>query len=155
MINPLYKGLDVLKDTDMAKYMQQINRDNQDLWIVYGDHHYAQYLIANGGHVLNGVHMYPQFELWEILDKEKEYYDIYNRYAHIFLSDYNENDDLVVLKQMDAIEINISPCDSKLEEIGVKYVLSTVDLQDTTCLIHLETFGNANIYERKDITIQP
>ena len=146
-VNPIYRGLDIIIHTEMATYMRTINDGNQNRWIVYGDYHYAQYLLANNGRILNGIHMYPQFKIWSIIDSQGEYKDIYNRYAHVFFSDYSNGDELVVLKQTDSIEVNISPCDEKLKMLDVKYVLSTEDLQDTSCLSIQKTFGKATIYK--------
>lgn len=145
-VNPLYQGLDVLLETDMAVYIQEINEVTDKRWAIYGDNHYAQYVLANGGRILNGVHMYPQFNMWKILDPEKKFYEAYNRYAHVFLSDYIAGDEFVRLMQTDALEINISPCDERLKDLEVKYVLSIVEFQDNSCLELLKTFGNAKIY---------
>lgn len=146
-INPLYRGLDILTNTDLAKYIQEVSDKNDSKWVIYGDHHYAQYALANNASILNGIHLYPQFKIWSIIDPKKEYYDIYNRYAHVLFSDYETGENLILLIQNDALIVNISPCDPKLIDLDVKYILSTINFQDVSCLEKQKEFGNAVIYK--------
>ncbi|HBB64544.1 MAG: hypothetical protein UR34_C0015G0002 [candidate division WS6 bacterium GW2011_GWC1_33_20] len=146
LINPLQKGLDILINTDLAKYIQKTSENDDSIWLIYGTHVLAQYALANNAHILNGVHLYPQFEIWEIIDPEKLYFDYYNRYAHVIVSEKQENEDLVELLQSDAIMLNINPCDSKLKDLKVKYIITTAPLNDTTCLTKQESFGNVEVF---------
>ncbi len=145
-VNPLYKGLDVLTDTDLANYITDLSTDDDSKWVIYGDHHYAQYALANNANILNGIHPYPQFEIWSVIDSEKEYHNIYNRYAHVLFFDLETGEEPITLIQNDLLVVNISPCDSKLKDLGVKYVLSTINFQDSSCLEKQKQFGNATIY---------
>lgn len=145
-INPLYKGVDILTETDLANYITDLSTKDDSKWIIYGDHHYAQYALANNANLINGIHSYPQFRIWSILDPQKKYYDIYNRYAHIIFSDYEEGEDTIVQIQNDALQVNISPCSHQLKNLGVKYILSTIDFKDNSCLIKEKDFGNATVY---------
>ncbi len=43
----------------------------------------AMMLMASGFSVLNGVHYYPQFQLWKKLDPSGKMNSIYNRYQHL------------------------------------------------------------------------
>ncbi len=144
-VNPLYKGVDILTDTDIAIYIRETSQKDDSKWIVYGNHYYAQYALANNANVINGIHMYPQFKIWEILDPQKKHADIYNRYAHVMVSEYDEGENLVNLTAMDTIELNIDPCDDKLKELKVKYVLSSYELSKT-CLIKMKQFDSLNVY---------
>lgn len=133
-------------NTDLAKYIQKTSENDDSIWLIYGTHVLAQYALANNAHILNGVHLYPQFEIWEIIDPEKLYFDYYNRYAHVIVSEKQENEDLVELLQSDAIMLNINPCDSKLKDLKVKYIITTAPLNDTTCLTKQESFGNVEVF---------
>ncbi len=144
-INPLYKGLDILINTDLANYITEVSTKDDSKWIIYGDYYYAQYALANNANVLNGIHLYPQFGIWKVLDPEKKYWNIYNRYAHIMISEYADGEDLVVLSEMDALVLNINPCDKRLEDLEVKYLLSTYPKSDT-CLIEIKQFEKPEVY---------
>lgn len=145
-INPIRRGLDVLTNTEMAKYIRETSEKDDSKWVVFGDHKIAQYALANNANVLNGVHIYPNFKIWEILDPEKTYIDIYNRYAHIGFEENTDNQPLVELVQPDALVVNISPCDPKLRELGVKYVLTNIALKDTSCLTKQKKFAHITMY---------
>lgn len=145
LINPIYQGLDVLIDTDLANYIEDTSSKDDSKWIVYGNHYFAQYALANNASIINGVHPYPQFKIWEILDPEGKYVNLYNRYAHISVSEYEEGEEMIVLTAMDAIDINIDPCDEKLKQLKIKYILST-DKLENTCLNLKKEFEDYNIF---------
>jgi hypothetical protein len=130
MINPLYRGLGILTETRIARAIREYENDGK--WVVYDDYRWAQYILLNGGNPLNGTHFYPLFEIWEVLDPDEEYIHIYNRYANVAVSEYEEGDDLVILNHPDTITINIDPCDTKLKQLNVKYILSK-ELMEVSC----------------------
>lgn len=145
-VNPLYKGLDILINTELADYIEEKSTEDDSKWIIYGTHLYAQYALANNANVVNGVHYYPQFKMWKILDPEEKYINVYNRYAHIVVSEYLQGQEIIQLLQEDVVLLNISPCDQKLKELGVKYVMTSVPLNDTSCLIKDKDIDNITIY---------
>lgn len=149
-INPLYKGLDVLTNTNLSNYIEEVSKKNDSKWIAYNNHYLAQYALANNASVINGIHYYPQFKIWNILDPDKKYIDIYNRYAHINISEYEEGEEYIRLVYQDALEVNISPCDKKLDELNVKYIITNQDMSDYTCLKFKKAFleYGINIYDR-------
>ena len=142
----IYKGLDILINTPLANYISAESERDDSYWVVYGDHGLAQYALANNAKILNGVHIYPQFQIWKILDPQGEYKDVYNRYAHIIVSEYTEGEELTKLIVNDALEININPCDERLKKLGVKYILSNIVLSNTTCLKQEKAYNNVMIY---------
>ena len=146
-INPIRKGLDVLTNTEIAGYIRETSQKDDSRWVGFGDHRIAQYALANNASVINGVHIYPQFDIWKILDPESQYIDIYNRYAHIGFEESTNNQPSIVLLQPDALVVNISPCDPKLKELGVKYILTTGPLHNTSCLTKQKDFNRVTIYE--------
>lgn len=148
-INPVRKGLDPLINTDLARYIQEKSSEDDSKWVIYGDYRFAQYALANNANILNGVHIYPQFKIWEILDPEKKYINIYNRYAHIEIQEDSEFEESVVLKQNDWILLTISPCDEKFRMLDVKYLLTTEEIKDKSCLGEEKWFDNIKIYNLK------
>jgi len=149
-INPIRKGLDVLINTPLADYITELSTKDDSRWIVYGDHTIAQYALANNAKVLNGVHIYPQFEIWKVLDPEGKYVDIYNRYAHIIVPTYVPEKELVTLVSPDALELNIDPCDERLKVLNVKYYISTKEILTNSCLTKLKQIDKIGIYIRND-----
>ena len=83
IVNPIVRGIAPINKTDISKEIKQIyNEDKEALWI--GENNFnGQYLIANGVNCLNGVNTYPNFKWLDVVDPEKEYNEVYNRFAHI------------------------------------------------------------------------
>ena len=125
-INPISSGLGIIYKTDLAKEIQTICKEDEDaLWI--GRYNWSgQYLLANGANTLNGVNSYPNFQWLNIVDPEKKYNDVYNRYAHIgiILADNTE----FRLLTTDSYEVDLNY--ENLKDIGVKYYFTDVNYSD-------------------------
>jgi hypothetical protein len=148
-INPLYKGLDILINTDLANYISEISIKDDSKWVGYNNNYLTQYALANNASVINGIHLYPQFRIWEVLDPEQEYVELYNRYAHINVSEYEEGEEYIRLMYNDALEVNISPCDEKWDTLNVKYIITYQEMS-YSCLNLKKEFPEyeIKIYER-------
>ncbi len=147
-VHPLYKGLGSIENTTFAKTINKYTSNPQNKWVVYGDHRYAQYILANGQSVLNGIHYYPLFPMWKIIDPEGSFTDIYNRYAHIHFSEPDGLTPLVSLIYADQINVSMDPCDERLKKLNVTYFLLQRK-SDHSCLEYqetLQTFLNGNLY---------
>lgn len=155
-INPLYKGLDILTNTDLAKYIQEVSEKEDSKWVAYNHNYLAQYALANNASIINGIHLYPQFKIWAILDPEKKYMDVYNRYAHINISEYKEGEEYIRLLYPDALEVNISPCDEKWNTLNVKYIITYQEMS-YSCLELQKDFSEygIKIYRRNLAITQP
>lgn len=116
-VNPIVMGTKVLYETEISKQINEIHEEDKDaLWI--GKYNWSgQYLLANGVKVLNGVHTYPSFDWLKTVDPDGTYNEVYNRYAHIFitLSDKTEFE----LKTADSYEAKLTY--QNLKDLGVKY----------------------------------
>lgn len=85
-VNPIAVGTAPITDTEIAKTAVSIANENpQGTWIG-GTQINAQYLIANGIKVLNGINEYPNYDWINIVDPEYEYEEVWNRYAHILIT---------------------------------------------------------------------
>lgn len=144
-VNPFYKGLDILTDTELAISIQELNQKKKENWVIYGNAALSHYVLANGGHVLNSMHNYPQLEFWKMIDEDSEYKTIYNRFAYIFFSDYEDTEPLIELKEMDSLEINIDPCDIRLQNLKVTYILSA-EKMNKICLQESRVYNGIYIY---------
>ncbi|HOV29600.1 MAG: hypothetical protein KBH94_01530 [Caldisericia bacterium] len=150
-INPLYKGLDILINTDLAKYIREVSEQDDSKWIAYDNNYLAQYALANNASIINGIHFYPQFKIWNVLDEDGKYMDVYNRYAHINISEYEDGEEYIRLLYPDALEINISPCNEKWQELNVKYIITYKDLSSYSCVKLKKDFPlyGIKIYDRE------
>ncbi len=145
LINPVYRGLDPLIGTDLSQYIQEVSAENDDKWVAYNSLAMAQYALANGASVINGMHTYPQFDIWDKIDTNREYEDIYNRFAHVSVSQKRNDKPIVNLIAADTIEINMDACDVKWKELSVKHIISKGQL-DEPCLILQREFRQYDIY---------
>lgn len=130
-VNPIRTGVDVIYDSDIIKAVQEINSEEQGKWITADVFHFASnYILMAGVPVINSTNTYPDLERWELIDEEKEYEDIYNRYAHITVNlyqDETEIQDKFILTFADSFTVNLTPED--LETLDVKYIFTTSDFE--------------------------
>lgn len=84
-VNPITIGTSSITDTEIAQTAVSIAKENPDAVWIGGSQVNAQYLIANGLKVLNGINEYPNYDWIEVLDPEHEYEEVWNRYAHIII----------------------------------------------------------------------
>ena len=116
-VNPIVRGTKVLYETDISKQINKIHEEDKEaLWL--GKYNWSgQYLLANGVKVLNGVNTYPNFDWLKVVDPDGKYNEVYNRYAHIFitLSDKTE----FILNTADSYEAKLTY--QNLKDLGVKY----------------------------------
>ncbi|MDD3662110.1 MAG: hypothetical protein PHG63_03530, partial [Candidatus Dojkabacteria bacterium] len=123
-INPVSRGLNVFEDERIDEIVEN---SGEGTWAVFGDNAYANLLKAYGADVFNGVKIVPDLESMHILDPGLNYVEIYNRYAHISLqtppSDHEA--ELFTLNFPDSYTITIDPCDERLNNLGIDYILTT------------------------------
>jgi hypothetical protein len=153
-INPLYRGLSPLRNEKFLNIIEPIkNKDPQAGWVVYGNYYMAPYLVSNGIRVLNGDYFYPNLSFWYRFDPQHKYVDIYNRYSTVNVVDSPSPQKIQFdLIRKDAIQLEISPCNPVLEEVGVKYYLLSELRPDLACVSLIDTIeyetGNFYVYER-------
>lgn len=124
-VNPIAKGTDSIYDKPIAKEIQRIKEEEPDaIWVGSSSLMEGNYLIMQGVHSLNSVHYYPDIELWQKLDNNKQNEDLYNRYAHvcIFIGETEKDEVKFETPNPDVLKVTISP--KKLYELGVRYILS-------------------------------
>lgn len=131
-VNPVRTGVDVIYDSDIIKAVQDINSEEQGKWIVADlDSKLANYILMAGVPVINSTNTYPDLDKWKLIDENSEYEDVYNRYAHITVNLY-ENDDEIdnkfILTFLDTFTVNLSVDD--LKTLEVKYIFTGTDLEE-------------------------
>lgn len=149
-VNPLYRGLRIILSSELSEAIRNINDADQgrSLWITYDNRILANYLAANGAHVLNSTQYSPQNELWGKFDPSGKYMQVYNRYAHIVVTaspDIEKIDFLLV--EGDVFNMVVNPCNPKLQELGVTYYVFTSRVE-YSCLQRIRTakFKNMAFY---------
>lgn len=140
LVNPIRTGADVIYKNDLSKEIENVVEDNKDaLWLVEDmGLPMINYPMMLGAHTINCTNVYPAMKRWKQFDADGENEKIYNRYAHIEIKITSEEETNFNLKYPDNYLINLNIND--LKKLGVKYILSTNDL---------ETFNNDYIYMEK------
>lgn len=88
----------------------------------------AMMLLASGFSVLNGVHYYPQFQLWKKLDPSGKMKDVYNRYQHIYFDvDTFSDSSLCRIEsiQSDVVRVVVDGDRFNFRTLGVNTVVGT------------------------------
>ena len=126
-----YEGMSIgrieVKNKSNRHYViKKEKEDEEALWI--GRYNWSgQYLLANGANTLNGVNSYPNFQWLNIVDPDKIYNDVYNRYAHIgiILAEKTE----FRLLTTDSYEVDLTY--QNLKDLGIKYYLTDVEYSES------------------------
>lgn len=136
-VNPLYKGLTPLTDSQLGNKLSAIARQQSDKrWISY-DTLTNGTLVANGINSLGGTHLYPQFDLWEILDPNQSKLKTYNSYANVSFSLSTTNDIEISRPGTGAINVKVSPCNPVLKQLNVGFVVLNKQ-EKYNCLIKID-----------------
>lgn len=75
-----------------------------------------------GAKTLNSTSVYPNIDLWSKIDKDHKYEDIYNRYAHIFIT-LVDNDEETTFELLAPDVIRIFMTYEDLKALDVKYIV--------------------------------
>lgn len=145
-INPVAKGVpEITKSETMQQIRDLVKEDPQAIWLVVDMAYPATNIPAMAGaDCLNTTQTYPQKTRWEMLDKEGEYEDIYNRYCHIRASLGSKT--MLELVSTDYVEVILSPED--LKKLNIRYIVSTNDFDEKIAA------GTTNIFTESGIEFQ-
>ena len=142
-VNPIVQGIDVLHKTELATQIQKVvEQDKGAKWIALNNV-YAQYLIANGAKTLNGVNRYPNHKMIDILDPNKEYEEVWNRYAHIIINLGYETK--FNLDAKDVYDITLTY--DNIKDLGIKYCYVHIKLDDKI----IKDFKLEEVFARTDV----
>lgn len=149
IVNPINFGVDIMEGTPLAQEIRAIDTEKTGRWIALDNMVMPKYVYAQGVDCLNYLSWPPRFDLFEPLDEDGKYTDVYNRYAHMTVNLTNDETSLYVLR-MDSIEIDLNYDDMKLW--GIDYVVNQgYFLEDTASvafnLLYHDNLDNVNIYE--------
>lgn len=124
-VNPLYRGLGPVLNTQLSQAIRSIDKQAPpgSYWVVYGNGIFANYLAANGAHVLNGTYAYPNVQFWRSFDPSGQFATSYNRYGHMIVERPLPSGGLFATGRGDSWTLHIDPCSPLLREAGVRYYM--------------------------------
>ena len=147
IVNPLRVGTPVF-ESELGQKVKQINEEEPGMWMTQDMS--GQFLIPFGVQTLNSIHTYPNLELWNKIDRDNKFEEVYNRFAHVNIEITDDSQVNFELIQNDVFKVyaNIDA----LNSIGLKYICTKNDFKDTknTEKNQLEKIGEAegfNIYK--------
>ncbi len=125
-VNPISIGFDVIENSPILQAAKEINESDSGIWLAENLQFPCQnYLAMAGCPVVNATNIYPNMDLWEMLDENKIYEEVYNRYAHVVMVLVQSEDEITdkfELISTDSIKVYITPND--LKEMNIKYVFT-------------------------------
>uniref|UniRef100_UPI0039B8B979 DUF7657 domain-containing protein n=1 Tax=Candidatus Ruminimicrobium bovinum TaxID=3242779 RepID=UPI0039B8B979 len=136
-VNPIQRGISVIKEAPLAKAIKNINTKEPGLWVfetgqlVY--YFIMNYPIMQCAATFNSINIYPNLEGFKKIDKENKYFNVYNRYCHISVNLVdinnikNKNFEKFILLGQDYIAINMTEDD--LIALNIKYILTLRNLR--------------------------
>jgi hypothetical protein len=126
LVNPISEGLPILLHSQAARHIAAIYKSDPAAgWAAYERGMAAQFTIASGARVLNGVKTVPDLDLLGRLDRTGSARDIYNRYGLIALDLPRPGDAAAHFETVlgDSYRAFVSPFDPALRQAGLKYVV--------------------------------
>jgi hypothetical protein len=139
-INPIQQNTGSLANSKLAKTINNSEQKENGVW-ASNDIKLDAILLANVKTTLSGQQFNgPNLVAWELIDPERNYFENWNRGASFVTFNWIEGDNFTVDNPAnDVISISISPCNSKLALLNLKWVLSNVELTES-CLVNKNQF---------------
>lgn len=124
-VNPVTHGIGVIENKLLSHEIESIVEKNPNaIWMSDSTnlYHFVQMFGAKG---IDGVRFYPDKQLMTKIDKQNQYEEVWNRYAHLKYSLTNEKTSMTA-PVPDNVNINLNI--KELKDLNVKYILTTRDL---------------------------
>lgn len=145
-VNPIQQGTSALTNSDFSQTVRQISSDNPESVWMSDSNQIANALVANGCRTINCTNTYPALSRWHMLDTERRYEEVYNRYAHI--SVLLDNSTFFQLLHNDHFLLHISLDDVK--KLRPDYWISSLALDemssDEMVFLPIRSFGDYTLY---------
>lgn len=125
-VNPVCYGTGPIFQEALASKIETIEEHDSDaIWAVNGGFPYVNYLTAFGVRSINALNSYPDMAKWSVIDPVGTYEDCYNRFAHVSIQ-MTDAPSVMSNGTADTILLQLNAVDA--DKLGVKYILSKVDL---------------------------
>ena len=120
-VNPLYRGLSPIIESDFSEELElSSNSEQGGNWVFYESGILENYLSANGKRALNGTYVVPNNDFWKQFDPDDQNQDIYNRYAHVFVTSIEDKEEIVFVQESpDLFTLHVNPCNRVLDQNDV------------------------------------
>jgi len=146
MVSPVQKGADVIYEKPVAKKISSIvDNDSNAKWAALDQWVEADFYAACGAKVINSNNFMPNIKMWETIFPNGEKEDAYNRYANLIV---HISDSTCDVKVLTPDLLNLSITYSKLDELGVKYLIAKSPINDNP-----SGFSLNKLYEEDGIYI--
>lgn len=123
IVNPVNRGTGVLHNSKTAKEIKKIvKKDKNAKWISINSIFLGNYVLANGGKVINSTNIYPNLELWKKINNDDS---IYNRFAHIKIELTNKENKFELIQQ-DIIKLYLNY--DYLDDLDIKYMITNKEI---------------------------
>lgn len=152
--NPLVRGgTDYLRANPLSRKVLELEHEarHPTRWLVYEDPALANLFRAIGVRAVNGVHYYPQTELWRRLGLERKGEAVYNRYAYVtFQVTDTKGEARLQLGTTDGVVMRIHPDHPAFRRLDLDYVVYVAPdrgrLDDAAALVWVASVGDKHIY---------
>jgi hypothetical protein len=128
-VNPLYRGVLDLRDTDIGREIISVQHEHPGTWLAIGDPGTAAMLRETAVESYSGDQAWPSQQMWNQIDPHGTEAKIWNRYAHIWWT-ANPGAPEIRLKGPDSVGLRFDSC-SRFAQSNVTYVLTQKVLKQT------------------------
>jgi len=142
-VNPLYRGIYDLSETNVGREIMRIDSEHDGMWLGVGSYETGALLTETGVGSFSGVQSYPAAQMWEEIDPESRFEPLWNRLAHIRWT-AGSGEPVVTLAQADVITVTFDPC-SRFAQEDVDYVLVDGGSIESECLVLLEAVQQGSL----------
>ena len=122
-VNPIQKGIAVVDKNPLITQIRTISQDNKGVKWISAVGWRSNITLFAGAPAINSTNIYPNGELWQVLDPNSERKIEWNRYAHLPCKIVSESEgSSFVNTSLDSISINITLSD--LRKLDVEFVVA-------------------------------
>lgn len=150
LVNPIQKGIDVVDNNPLITEMREITSRNEGAKWVGSLEWMSNLTLFAGVPAVNSTNIYPNEELWNLLDPNAEFKSVWNRYAHLpceIVSEEEGHSFECVNQDM----INLRLTLSDLKALDVRFIVSVKEInlpdEEQSQLKTIFTLGSYTIYE--------
>lgn len=130
-VNPLYRGVLDLRETEIGRAIDATDEADPGTWVAVGGLGATSILRESGVEAVSGVQAWPSDEMWEALDPDGSEEASWNRYAHVNWTADPAAPDLVLV-QNDVLQVRLDSC-GDFAQRNLDHVLSSLEI-DQPCL---------------------
>lgn len=131
-VNPFYRGIFNLNDTQIGQEIAEVNSSDAGVWVGVGSYEVMALMMQSGVEAYSGVQPYPPKEMWDAIDPDGDQEEVWNRLAHVRWT-WGPGEPDMSAPYRDAIQLTFDAC-SSFAQSHVEYVLSDESPPSSDCL---------------------